>query len=461
MQINHTMFREYDLRGMESEEELNPRTLELIGKGYGTFLLRRGINELVLGRDNRGSSEAFAQASLKGLLETGVDVIDIGVVTVPMLYWSQYHFQRKGGLMVTASHNPVGWNGVKLALGYSYTVIGKELEEIYDIITKEEFLSEGEGSVRSEDVQRAYVADIVKRVAIRKKMKVVVNTGNGTAGFIVPEVLRQAGCEVVEHYTESDPTFPRYTPNPAQVEMMEDTGAQVVKNGADVGFAFDADGDRLGLVDEKGQNIWPDRYLILLSRLVLQQEPGARIVFDVKCSQALEEDIKAHGGIPVMWKTGHSYIKEKMKEEKAALAGEMSGHIFFQQGYYGFDDALFASLKLLEYFSQQENSVSELIAQTPYYVSSPALHAPCPDERKYEVVEHLTKEFKKEYEVIDINGARVLFGDGWGLVRASSNVPALVLRFEAKTEERLKEIEGIFREKLSKFPFVGKDWSTA
>ena len=455
------MFREYDLRGMESEEELNPYSLELIGRGYGTFLLRRGIKELVLGRDNRGSSESFSGAALKGLLETGCDVVDIGVVTVPMLYWSQYYFERKGGMMVTASHNPLGWNGVKLAMGYSYTIIGKELEEIYDIITTEQFLSGGKGSVKEVNVTKAYVTDLVKRVAIRKKMRVLVNTGNGTAGFIVPKVLRQAGCEVIERYTESDPTFPHYTPNPAQIEMMEDTSTQTKNNHADLGFAFDADGDRLGLVDEKGQNIWPDRYLILLSRLVLEKQPGSKIVFDVKCSQALEEDIRAHGGVPIMWKTGHSYIKEKMRDEEAPLAGEMSGHIFIAQGYYGFDDALFASLKLLEYFSHQESSVSELIKSTPYYISSPALNAPCPDEKKYEVVEKLTKEFKEKYEVIDINGARVLFGDGWGLVRASSNIPALVLRFEAKTEKRLNEIEMIFREKLRAFPFVGVEWRAA
>ncbi|MDP2664893.1 MAG: phosphomannomutase/phosphoglucomutase, partial [bacterium] len=398
---------------------------------------------------------------LKGFLSTGCNATNIKVVLVPLLYWAQYHLKSEGGVMITASHNPAGWNGLKLALGYSQTLNQKELEEVYDIITKERFAS-GKGKLKENvDIFQFYQEDLLKRVDIKRKFKVLVNTGNGTAGLFAPDLLRKAGCEVVEHLTVPDPMFPHYTPNPAQVEMMEDTGKRVVEEHADFGFAFDADGDRLGLADEKGQNVWPDRYLILLARNLLEQKPGAKIVFDVKVSQALPEDIAAHGGIPVMWKTGHSHIKAKMKEVDAALGGEMSGHIFFKEGYYGFDDALFASLKLLEYFSKHEKPVSELVEETPWYVSSPAWHAPCPDEKKYEVVEALTKEFKKEYEVIDINGARVVFEDGWGLVRASSNVPALVLRFEAKTEQRLKEIEQLFRKKLEQYPFVGKEWESA
>lgn len=366
--------------------------------------------------------------------------------------------------MVTASHNPAGWNGVKLALGYSYTIIGEELEEIYSTIIDDSFLEkEGGEIVKNEDIKEPYMEDLLKRVNIGKKFKVVVNTGNGTAGIVAPEILKRTGCEVVEHLTELDSSYPHYTPNPANTKMMEDTGRVVRESGADFGFAVDGDGDRLGLVDEKGENIWPDRYMILLSRLILDKKPGAKIVFDVKVSQALPEDIEAHGGVPIMWKTGHSYIKEKLTSEGAALAGEMSGHIFFVENFYGFDDAIFAALNLLEYFSTQDKKVSEIIAGTPYYVSSPALHAHCPDDKKYGVVEELTEEFKKDYDVIDINGARVTFGehDGWGLVRASSNEPALVLRFESKTQEGLERIEKIFREKLSRFDFVSQDWTSA
>ncbi len=455
------MFREYDIRGRESEEELNERSVALIGKAYGTFLQKRGIRQAVVGHDNRGTSELFTKAAIQGLCESGCNVISVGTITTPMLYWAQYYFKTEGGLAITASHNPVGWNGLKLAYGYSHTLGQQDLQELYDTIISEKFVL-GEGRVlREEDIKNSYRDDLMGRIEKIRPLKVVVNTGNGTAGLIAPDVLRRAGCQVIEHLTEPDPAYPHYTPNPAQPEMMEDTGKKVREEGADLGFAFDADGDRLGLVDEKGANVWPDRYLILLSRLLLAKHPGAKIVFDVKVSQALPEDIKAHGGVPIMWKTGHSYIKSKIQQEGALLGGEMSGHIFVTERYYGFDDAIFASLKLLEYFSEQKRSVSELVADTPYYISTPALHASCPDEKKYQVVEELTKDFRREYEVIDINGARVLFGDGWGLVRASSNLPALVLRFEAKTETRLQEIEKLFRDKLKQYPFIGQEWEAA
>ena len=455
------MFREYDIRGRENEAELNPISMELIGKGYGTFLQKRGIKEVVAGHDNRKTSEEFYGAAIRGVLSTGCNIIEIGISTTPMFYWSQYYVKSEGGLMVTASHNPVGWNGLKLALGYSYTLNSQELQEIYEIIAQENF-SKGQGILsKKEGVFEAYQEDLLSKVFGIRPLKVLVNTGNGTAGLFAPQLFKNAGCQVLEHLTNLDPSYPKYTPNPAEIEMMEDTGARVRETGADLGFAFDGDADRLGLVDEKGQNIWPDRYLILLSRLVLAKHPGSKIVFDVKCSQALVEDIESHGGVPIMWKTGHSYIKEKIQQEHAVLGGEMSGHIFFKEGYYGFDDAFFAALKLLEYFSSQSKTISELIADTPYYISSPALHAECPDDKKYQLVEELTKEFKEEYQVIDINGARVLFGDGWGLIRASSNLPALVLRFEAKTEKRLKEIEQLFRSKLKRFNFVSEKWVSA
>jgi len=467
--IEKSMFREYDLRGRESDQELNEISMYLIGKAYGTFLMKRGIFDVAIGHDNRATSEAFYMAAIKGLIDSGRKIYEAGTILTPMLYWAQYYFKTKGGMMVTASHNPSGWNGVKLALGYSYTIIGEELEEIYDIITSEKFIAKSGGKiVKKEDLSGAYMSDLLGRVKIKRPFKIVVNTGNGTAGLIAPEILRKAGCEIIEHNTDLDPNYPNYTPNPAEVEMMEDTGRVVRDNKADFGFAFDGDGDRLGLVDELGNTIWPDRYLILLSRLILKKKPGAKIIFDVKVSEALPEDIKAHGGVPIMCKTGHSYIKEKLHSEGAALAGEMSGHVFFVENYYGFDDAIFTALNLLEYFSTQNKRVSEIIADTPYYVSSPTLQAECPDDKKYEVVAELTEEFRKEgYKLIDINGARVYFENGlpadrhgWGLVRASSNVPALVLRFESKTQEGLDAIEKIFREKLARYNFVGREWKS-
>lgn len=456
-----TMFREYDLRGRVSDDELNPKTVEIIAKAYGTMLRKREIKDTVLGYDYRQCSESFRDAFVAGLTSTGVNIIDLGMVLTPMVYFAQYYYKTKGGVMITASHNPNDWSGFKLALDYSHTLVPQEIKELYELTVSENF-SQGQGTVKKESCNNAYKKDLLRRIKIAKPLKVVLNTGNGTAGAIVPEILQQAGLKVVELLTNLNWSFPKYFPNPSVIEMMEDTGNKVKEAKADIGIAIDGDGDRLGVTDEEGETIWPDRYLILLARQMLEKYPGAKIVFDVKCSQALEEDIAKHGGKPIMWITGHSYIKAKLWEEDAPLAGEMSGHIFFGKPiYYGFDDAVFAGLKLLEYLSNQNLPFSKIIAGTPYYVSSPTLHAPCPDEIKYQVVEKLTKEFKDgNYEVIDINGARVKFGDGWGLVRASSNLPVLVLRFEAKTQERLEEIIKIFKEKFAKYPEIGKEWKS-
>ncbi len=452
------MFREYDLRGREAEDELNDASMYYIGRGFGTYLRKRNIDTAVVGHDARGTSESFHANAIKGLIESGINVIDIGIITTPMGYWAQYFLKVKGLLTVTASHNPVGWNGVKLGSDLSYTLLTDELQEVYDIIEKEEF-TDGQGFVRKEDIAEPYIKDLLSRVKITKKFSILVNTGNGTAGPVHVEALKRTGCNIVEHFTNVDSSYPNYTPNPDGTAMMEDTGKQTVLNKCDFGFAFDGDGDRLGLVDEKGNTIWPDRYIILLSRLVLQKHPGAKIIFDVKVSEALPEDIKAHGGIPIMWKTGHSYIKSKLAEEKAAMAGEMSGHIFFVEDFYGFDDGLFAALKMIEYLSLQDKPLSEIIAGTPYYVSTPTIQVKTTDEDKYKVVDALTKEFKDEgYKVVDINGARVYTDDGWGLVRASSNTPTLVLRFESKTEEGLEKIKNLFKQKLDKFDIVSKDW---
>ncbi|EKD85215.1 MAG: hypothetical protein ACD_38C00069G0017 [uncultured bacterium] len=459
--LKKTMFREYDMRGREADDELNDESMYHVGRGFGTFLIKRGVTEAVVGHDARATSESFHANVIKGLIECGVNVIDIGIITTPMGYWAQYYLKVKGLVTVTASHNPVGWNGVKLGSDLSYTLLTDDLQEVYNIIAKEDYVN-GKGTIKKENILEAYMKDLLSRTKITKKFKILINTGNGTAGIVEPEIFRRAGCEVIEHFTNIDPTYPNYTANPDGTAMMEDTGEQTVANECDLGFAFDGDGDRLGLVDEKGQTIWPDRYIILLGRLVLSKEPGAKIIFDVKVSEALPEDIRAHGGTPIMWKTGHSHIKAKMLEEKAAMAGEMSGHVFFKQDFYGFDDATFAALKLLEYLSAQEESLSGVIATTPYYVSTPTIQVKATDEDKYEVVKELTEEFKKDnYKVIDINGARVYTRNGWGLVRASSNTPTLVLRFEAKTQEDLEKIQKIFKDKLDKFPVVSKEWDSS
>ncbi len=432
-----------------------------IAKAYGTFLRRHNISQAVVGHDNRKSSEDFYQASIAALRATGVDVIAIGTCLTPMVYWAPHYFKVEGGLMVTASHNPAGWNGMKLGFGYSKTLDGKQIQEILALAEKGEF-EVGEGKLREENITAVYINDMLSRVKIGRKLKIVINTANATSSMFSPEIFRKFGCEVIEHNTNLDPSYPNYVPNPANVEMMEDTARQVLKNHADLGIGIDADGDRLGVVDEKGQIIWPDRWLILLSRSVLEKKPGAKIVFDVKVSEALPEDITAHGGVPIMSPTGYNYVKDRLREQGGSFGGEQSGHVFFVDDYYGFDDANFAGLKLLEYISHQERPLSEIVAGTPYYISTPALHAHVPDEVKYEIVKKLTEEFKSEgNRVIDINGARVYLLSGWGLVRASSNLPALVLRFEAKTQEDLTKIQEIFKQKLSKYPEVAQDWTSA
>lgn len=456
--INKYMFREYDLRGRISDDELNEKTMELIGKGFGTFLKRRKINKVVVGHDSRETSPKFRDAIVKGLRSTGCNIIDIGLTLVPILYFSQYHFKVKGGVMVTASHNPNDWSGLKLAHGYSETLLGDELQEVRRIIEKDDY-EKGKSSYKKDNVKEAYIKDVTSRIKLKRKLKVVVECGNGTAGVFGPEILRRIGCEVIELYCDIDVNFPHHFPNPELKEAKEILSTKVKEIKADIGVAYDGDGDRLGVVDEKGQNVWTDKLLILLARQVLEKKKNAKIVFDVKCTEALSEDIKAHGGVPVMWKTGHSYIKRKAHEIKAAFAGERSGHIFYLEGYYGFDDAIFSSLKLIEYISNQEKTFSELLATTPKYYITPTIHVPCPDEKKYEIIDKLTKEFKKGYRVIDVNGARVYFEDGWGLVRASSNEPVLVLVFESKKEGNLEKYKKIFREKFKKYPEISSEWT--
>jgi phosphomannomutase/phosphoglucomutase len=361
--------------------------------------------------------------------------------------------------MITGSHNPKGWTGLKLACGFSYTLIGEEIREILSFIEDEKFAEGGGGEVREEKIVDEWAADLAGRVNMKKPLKIVLDAGNGTGGIFAPIVLKKAGIEVIEQFCESDPEFPNHEPDPALKETVEALGERVRREGADMGFGVDGDGDRLGVVDEKGQVIWPDRYMILLSRQVLEKQPGGKIIFDVKCSQALEEDIEAHGGKPIMWRTGHSHIKAKLHEVQGLLAGEMSGHIFFVENYYGYDDGVYTGLRFAEYVSGQDKPLSQIIDATPYYISTPTIDVECPDDKKYGIVDKLTKELKRDFDkVIDINGARVMFEDGWGLVRASSNMPILVLRFEAKTEERLEEIKRLFRGYMDKYPEIDKVW---
>ncbi len=446
MHLEPTMFREYDIRGRVAHE-LNAEGIFVIVRAFATMAHERGVRDVIVGYDGRATSHLFAQEARRALVASGFHVIDIGRVTTPMSYWAQFHFDAPGLVMVTASHNPAEWNGLKLGCSKAQTLLPDEIQELYARVERDTAI-DGVGSERTESVAAAYTQDLVSRVRLARPLSVLVNTGNGTAGVIVPDVLRALGCTVIEHLTTLDAAYPNYTPNPESEDMMRDTGAQTVAHRADIGVAFDGDGDRLGVVDERGVTIWADRYLMLLARAILQEGPGEKIVFDVKVSEALPEDIKAHGGVPIMWKTGHSYIKAKLAEEKAALAGEMSGHVFYRD-FNGVDDALFATLKLLEYVSEHQGSVSALVAKTPYYVATPTIQVETTDMDKYTIVERVGKAFAQEgRRIVSISGARVYFEDGWGLIRASSNTPTLVLRFEAHTEDALQRIVEEFRGKL-------------
>ncbi len=456
MILDSTMFREYDIRGLVNPTQLNDTTVKYIGLGAGTFLRLKDIRKVVVGHDSRSSSPQFHKIIVEALISCGLDVIDIGQVLVPMFYFAQYKYNCKGGIYISASHNPSDWNGFKIANGYSSTLLGSEIKDVYKIIEEEKF-EEGTGTYKKEDVVPLYTENILNKNRPGKRLKIVIDAGNGTAGPLVPPIFEQAGFEVVRLYCDLDSSFPNHEPNPSVPENKAELAKTVLANKADIGLALDTDGDRLGIVSEKGEIIEADQFLILLSRQALLEKPGSKIVFDVKSSQALIDDIKNHGGTPIMWKTGHSYIKAKLKEEKAVLAGELSGHIFYAENY-GFDDAVFAAYKLACFLSKQNKTFSEILADTPRYISTPTINVDCADKEKYDIARKLAEEFKKEYEVIDISGARVVFPDGWGLVRASSNLPVLVLRFEGKTKESVDRIMALFKDKMSRHPEIGQRW---
>ena len=458
MRLEPTMFREYDIRGKVSKDELNEQSVYQINRAFGTFLRKRGLKKAIVGYDSRPSSPLFNKVTTKALLDSGVDVVNINLSLSPIFYFSSWHFKIKGGVMITGSHNPPDWSGFKHSYDYSTTLLPKDVKELH-LIAKSGKFSKGTGRLSHQDAFIPYLKDLKKRIKLAKPLKIVVCVNHGTPGQFAPAVFESIGCEVYPLYCDLNTSFPHGNPNPSIPETMEACSRMVRKLKADVGIGLDGDGDRLGLVDEKGKFVTIDKAEILLARHILTQNPGEKIVFDVKCSEALPEDIKKHGGQPIMWITGHSYIKAKVKEEKAALGGELSGHIFFRD-HYGFDDALYAGAYLLEYLSHQEKTISQLLATIPQYVSTSTLHAACADEIKYQIQEKLTKAFKKmKLRVIDINGARVYFDQyTWGLVRPSSNLPVLVLRFEAKTETKLKEIQKLFHHVLDQHKEISRDW---
>ncbi|MBW2096100.1 MAG: phosphomannomutase/phosphoglucomutase [Deltaproteobacteria bacterium] len=443
------VFREYDIRGI-FPEELNEETVHELGRAIGTFYQDRGARKVSLGRDCRLSSPVLFEALRKGLLASGMKLVGINMVPTPVLYFSLHHLDVDGGIQITGSHNPPEFNGFKVCLGHA-SVYGKEIQEIRKIQQARDFQS-GEGTYEEADVTAPYMEYLVgslKSGPVRRK--VVVDAGNGAASHIAPEIYQRMGFDVIPLFCEPNGHFPNHHPDPTIPENLVDLREKVSESGADLGIAFDGDADRIGVIDRKGQIIWGDRLMVLFSRDLLERHPGAKVIGEVKCSQVLFDDIEKHGGKAIMWKAGHSLIKAKMKEEDALLAGEMSGHLFFAEDYYGYDDAIYAGARLLEILSRKEGSLDALLADIPETFSTPEIRMECPEEKKFEVVKGLAEYFKKGYEVIDVDGARVLFDGGWGLIRASNTQPVLVLRFEANTRERLEAIRDIFMEKLKEY----------
>ena len=441
MALSRTIFREYDIRGVAGKD-LTEEAATLVAGAFAAFLGEKAVKgTLAVGRDNRPSGAKLHSALVAGLLASGINVVDIGIVPTPLAYWSQHNLDVVGGIQITGSHNPPEYNGFKLGLGTT-SIFGADIQHLYELAVAGRF-PRGKGTLRSEDVIGRYVDDIAKRVgSLSRDLKVILDCGNGAGSLVAPELFPRLGIKPRYLFCESDGTFPNHHPDPTVPENVEALIAAVKKDRADIGIAFDGDADRIGVIDNTGEIIWGDYLLIIYARDALARTgKGQSIVFDVKASQALPEAVEKAGGIPVMWKTGHSLIEKKMHETHAPVGGEMSGHMFFSEGFYGFDDALYGAARLLHIVADSGKSIRELLADVPRFVSTPEIRVDCPDDRKFGIVEEAKKYFSAKYKVITVDGVRVLFGDGWGLIRASNTGPILVMRFEARTKERLGEIQ--------------------
>jgi phosphomannomutase/phosphoglucomutase len=443
--INPGIFREYDIRGIV-DKDLNEQIVETIGRAFGTYLINHGKKIVSIGRDCRDSSPAYTSAFCRGLNSCGIDVLDLGMVSTPIVYFSLFNLPVDGGVMITASHNPSEYNGIKLCIG-EQSLFGSQIQEIRDIAERGEF-ARGNGKTQQSNIMESYINYLTENIDIKPGLKVGVDCGNGMGGLVGPDIMKKKGCEVTELYTTPDGNFPNHHPDPTVEENVRDLIKAVKDNNLDIGIGFDGDADRIGVIDENGNIVWGDMLLLILARQLLKEVPGAQIIGDVKCSGRLFNCIKESGGSPLMWKTGHSLIKSKMKEEGAELAGEMSGHIFFSHRFFGYDDAVYAALRVLEILSNTGKKVSELLQGVPNAVSTPEIRVDCPDDIKFEVVDGVKNQLSKDYEVNAIDGLRIEFADGWGLLRASNTQPALVLRFEAENDRRLKEIRDIVESPL-------------
>jgi phosphomannomutase/phosphoglucomutase len=467
MIINPFIFRNYDIRGKVGED-LDAAKVEALGKAYGTLLNRRKIKQAVVGHDCRLSGDEFQTAFVKGLITTGVDVIDLGMIMTQMMYFAQYYFQTNGGAILTASHNPAQYNGFKLAIGYSKTTEQDEVQELkHYTIDENYYVSDKPGTVTKADITEAYYNDILKRVHITKKFKVVIDSRNGTTGMYMPEILKRAGCEIIELNTRVDGSFPSGTPDPTDAHIIENLAKVVVENKADIGFAYDGDGDRIGLTDEKGHVMWNDVIVAIYAQEILERFPKSKIIYNTLCTQLVPNVIKQAGGIPIIWKTGHAFIKSKIAEEKAAFGGELSGHFFFNDNAYGHDDGAYATLRILEILEQKNKTLSEIYESYPKYISSPEIKIGCPDDKKIAIVKQISEQFKKDFKGAQItddsvipgdDGARADFEDGMMIFRYSQNGPYVTMKFEAKDEDTYLQRKKYIRRMLENYPdMIWKD----
>lgn len=448
VEVSPSIFRAYDIRGIVGET-LTAEVVTVIGQAIGSEAIARDATTLCIGYDGRHSSPEFADALARGILSTGCSVIEVGAVPTPVLYFATHYLQTGSGVMVTGSHNPSNYNGLKMMIG-GETLSGDAIQKLLQRIQTGDF-EQGQGERSRDDVRRAYLDRIVGDIAVAAPLKVVLDAGNGIAGELAPMLVEELGCEVVPLYCDVDGNFPNHHPDPGKPENLADLIARVQSEGADIGLAFDGDGDRLGVVTNTGRIIWPDRLMMLFARDVVSRNPGADVIYDVKCSRRLANVISQAGGRPIMWKTGHSLMKAKMKETGALLAGEMSGHVFFQERWYGFDDGLYAAARLLEILGIEDRQIDDVFAEFPEDLSTPELNVAVTDESKFALVDRLSKEGDfGDGSVNTIDGVRVDYPDGWGLCRASNTTPVLVLRFEAESEDALERIKSVFRTNLER-----------
>ncbi|OGM89645.1 hypothetical protein A3J77_01645 [Candidatus Wolfebacteria bacterium RBG_13_41_7] len=464
MKINPYIFRGYDLRG-EVDKDLNPEIAEHIGRVFGKILKRRGINNVLISRDSRGTSPEYSKAIIRGLNFTGINTIDIGMELIGAFYWAQYYLNCKGGVYVSASHNPVQYNGFKFADGFSETMGSEDIQLLKKMAEKDDFeKAEVPGKNEEKNIREEYFDDLAKRIKFEKRFKIVVDPSNSTAGAIVPDLLRKFGCEAVEKNCDLDFSFPLGTPDPTELIVAERLRKEVLEEKADIGFSFDPDGDRIGVVDEKGNIVWNDILVAVFAIAVLEKHPGATIMYNTLCSKAVEETILKRGGKPFMWRAGHSFLKKKNQEIKAAFIGELSGHFFFSADFYNHDDGIYSMLSLLDYLSKTGKTLSELVASIPQYISSPEIKIGCPDELKVGLMEKIGAKLREDFsktKVIDDeragDGVRLETENSMFVIRYSQNGPYLTVKFEAKTQEEYNKLK-IYINKLLHF-YKEIDWS--